>query len=99
MVIFLSLQKKVFQNLLSPTCVHHLFQFFSNLKERELLGRDLHDLPGLWVPAFVAAVISHHKASKSSDLDSVPLLQTFFHPVEKSVNNDLCNFLCHIRLL
>jgi hypothetical protein len=89
----------VFQNLLSSACVHHFFQFFSDLKEREFLRRDIHDLPGLWVSALVAPVISHHKASKPSDLDSLSLLETFLHPVEKGVDNDLGNLLCHIRLL
>ena len=78
--------------------IYHLFQFFSDLKERKFFRGDIHDLPGLWIAALVAPVISHHKASKPSDLDPLPLLQTFLHPVEEGVDNDLGDLLCYIRL-
>ena len=84
---------------LGSSSIHHLFQFFSDLKERKLFRGNIHDLPGLWISALVAPVISHHKASKSSDLDPLPFLQTFLHPVEEGVDNDLGNLLCHIRFL
>jgi len=81
------------------SCIYHLFQLFPDLEEWELLGRDIHDLPSLWISAFVAPIISYHKASKSSDLNPLPLLKTFLHPVEKGIHNDLGDLLCHIRLL
>ena len=96
---FRNLPFSIGSNALSPSCIHHLFQFFPDLEEWEFLWRDIHDLPSLWISAFVAPVISHHKASKSSDLNSLPLLQTFLHPVEEGIHNDLGDLLCHIRLL
>ncbi len=86
-------------NALGSSGIHHLFQLFPDLKEREFLRRDIHDLPGLRVSALVAPVISHYKASKSSDLDSFPFLQAFLHPIEEGVDDDFGYLLCYIRLL
>jgi hypothetical protein len=51
--------------------VHPFFQFLAHLEVRELFLSDLDDVPGIWIPTLLAAVVFHLEATEPA----------YFHPV------------------
>jgi len=71
--------------LLLNLFVNQFFHFPSNFEVREFLRRDMDNLASFGVSTLISTVMPDHKGSKSSDLNSVALLQTFSHCIKKSI--------------
>lgn len=52
--------------------VHHLPQFFADLEERDLLGRDAYGFTGLRIPRLSCVPGAESEISEAPDFDLIP---------------------------
>src|SRR5690606_34635145 len=72
-----------------PAAVDSLAQLLADLEERQALGRDVDDVAGPWVAAFVGLVLPNREAAEAANLDPVTGDQRRGHRVEDGVDDHL----------
>ena len=69
--------------------VDHVLQFFAGLEERNLLGGNVHAVPGLGIAADAGFTLARAEAAESPNLDLIASAQRAHHALEDGLYNDL----------